>query len=1184
MRLKKQCVALLLGLCMLFACMLPAVADTQAALTLSLVEAEGFANGQEAHVTLLAENDGDAPVQAAFFLALYETDTNRMEAYTYVMDTVSAGADKQWGAGMPIPDTGSYYMKAFAWDDPTGASLVSNVLEIAMGQTGPEEDVAERVEAAILKTGAYVAEKVPSPSVGMESGDWAVFALARAGVQVPAGYYDGYYERAAQRIASEAAKEDGVWDDKVTEVQRVALALTAIGKDPRDVGGEDLLDYSYNKADHFPGIKPDGELGSRQGANELIYALLSVQAHDAYAAPAEPSMDEAEMVDALLSYKAEGGFALSEGGALNADVTAMAVQALAKAYDQPAVKEAVDTALATLSELQSADGQIATENGEVKSLETVAQTIVALTELGMDPDTDARFVKGENSLVDALFAYAEADGSFRHLLTDEESSQMATEQALYALAALDRFYAEKNTLYDMNDVTLTSPAPAGIAIPEEALAANAYETFYYLADQTYLYQGQTVTFVSESEMQAGDQTYPLRNKAVEVTVKTAEDGATIGFTGLTTPVGSVSDKWNLGFGGAVQIAYQSDIPGQAEVRSENENLTELVLSDLPAGTYHLTNGAIYEAANEWSPGIDFGDGKGTVKEGYFGTLPDLTITVAGKPTEEPVGTVSVSIEKRTIGKGDTLPLMQTDLYAGESAWDLLSRVSAAQGIAVKTTGNGDAMYVSAIDGDGEYDYGSVSGWMYCVNDEMPWVGIANYQLQDGDVLRMRYYTAGSMQEDWSAFLPLVDRLAYLIDETNELLASGSYTESSRQAVEEALAAAQPIVDDPQYDSTETEKELVVNEYIGRLMQAVDGLVPGNEEPPSDSEVPDDWENDLWLQYDFKEMSVGDTADIYPRRVPQAVADVINNDVERPNFRFEIVSGDSIALEEVPNSTDPSRTDKVTVTAVKEGVSIVKVSYDAFTHSQGTAFGACSPVNETYAIFHVAGADCGIAIDPGEQLKATRSYDTIYFDKGDTVDYTIKPVVTGADSVTVTVNGKTVEANPNGSYTLPLESRANIIGISAQNSTGATCYYQVVDARKMEIQIVNKTHPGEAPRAGDTLNISFRGITPPMYKLATIYNPYLGSSDQVEYTNAQLGTVVGKSGQGDLATNNDFDVVVEEAGTYQFTGGRILSKWFGEELGEDKNIQGQGNPNLGAGTHEGYFSTLPDFAITVAAAE
>lgn len=118
--------------------------------------------------------------------------------------------------------------------------------------------------------------------------------------------------------------------------------------------------------------------------------------------------------------------------------------------------------------------------------------------------------------------------------------------------------------------------------------------------------------------------------------------------------------------------------------------------------------------------------------------------------------------------------------------------------------------------------------------------------------------------------------------------------------------------------------------------------------PVPSDIPDDFENDLWLQYDFKELQVGETADIYPRRVPQIVSDVVANDVFRPTFHFEVVSGRSVELD--ADKTD----DKVTVTAKRPGNTIIKVTYDAVEY-KGTEYGATAASNAAYVVFSVSKA-------------------------------------------------------------------------------------------------------------------------------------------------------------------------------------------------------------------------------------
>jgi len=85
--------------------------------------------------------------------------------------------------------------------------------------------------------------------------------------------------------------------------------------------------------------------------------------------------------------------------------------------------------------------------------ESCAQVIVALTALGIDPETDPRFVKNGMSPVDAMCLFAAPNGGFAHIPGDTVNG-MATEQGQYALAAYFRFKEGKTALYDMRDVTL----------------------------------------------------------------------------------------------------------------------------------------------------------------------------------------------------------------------------------------------------------------------------------------------------------------------------------------------------------------------------------------------------------------------------------------------------------------------------------------------------------------------------------------------------------------------------------------------------------------------------------------------------------------------------------------------------------------------------------------------------------
>lgn len=679
-------------------------------------------------------------------------------------------------------------------------------------------------------------------------------------------------------------------------------------------------------------------------------------------------------------------------------------------------------------------------------------------------------------------------------------------------------------------------------------------------------------------------------------------------------------------------------------------------------------------------------------------------------TKEVKGQVVLAGEAFTLGQGYFYYPTKVDFYEGDTCADVILRAFEEAGIeaeygsgylkALKGVDKGyaclpkyletylEANGVTLEENDdewlGEFDYTSMSGWMYTVNGQMANVGMGSYPVSQGDVIRLQFSTYGygyDIGAGWGASAEMADKTEmtqFLSDVTEEVannLIMGDYlwklfpdaltvsdvvkdlTEADLSSkapgwicgditdgvTEEALsnivnqtydsmineydwdlvnnylserkdAASEYLYNyrrSEQNDENGKDWEEAVEEGINNVQNAEDaqavvdafkkarsilntlannGEEPDPVEPSVPSDIPDDFENDLWLQYDFKELQVGETADIYPRRVPQIVSDAVANDVFRPTFHFEVVSGNSIELD--TTATD----DKVTVTAKRPGNSIIKVTYDA-TEYKGKEYGATAASNAAYVVFSVSKedpADTGISIRPKASIEVGEpltSYDTIYFTDGDTVDYTYYLAVDNADSVKVTCNGHEVKSGKDGAYVLPLENRSNIIGVTAKNDKGTRYFYQVIDARKIEINVANQSNPGKPLETGDTATISFKGIANPVYKLATIYNPTIpnfwgGKGTYVEYTNESLSdeTFKGYCSQWDLATKNSFDVTFDESGDYTFTGGRIFSSWWGSQLGADKGVYGQGDPNLNAPILERYFCELPDFTVKVAKSE
>lgn len=328
-------------------------------------------------------------------------------------------------------------------------TLVKNlaVLEAAEDKLAKLEELKE-VLGIYETTGDYM-EDLGTPAPGSVGGEWMVVGLVRAGRELKD--LDAYYEAAEKFVQENADENSRLHKAKSTENARMILALTAMGKDVTNVGGHNLLD-GLNSMEYV----------QKQGINGPIWALIAFDSGN-YATPAGDVSRE-NLLDVILNARLEdGGWAL--GGELSdADMTGMALQALAPYYEtNEDVAAAVDAAIEALSLMQAADGSFSGIDG--KSSESIAQVIVALSALGIDADTDPRFIKNGISALDALCTFYVEDGGFRHI-PDGELDGMATEQAYYALTAYFRMVEGKTALYDMTDV-VDMGGDKEIALPAE---------------------------------------------------------------------------------------------------------------------------------------------------------------------------------------------------------------------------------------------------------------------------------------------------------------------------------------------------------------------------------------------------------------------------------------------------------------------------------------------------------------------------------------------------------------------------------------------------------------------------------------------------------------------------------------------------------------------------------------------
>ena len=306
---------------------------------------------------------------------------------------------------------------------------------------------ASSVQNEVQGSAAYMVSAVKAPEVGSIGGEWAIIGLARSGYSVPADYYDEYYTRVEKYVKNCSGV---LHERKYTEYSRVVLALTAIGRDPSKVAGYNLL-------------MPLGDFEKTiwQGLNGPIWALIALDSGN-YEIPKNPAAKTQATrqlyIDEILNNQMkDGGWSLTGTGDSDVDITAMALQALAKYQDQKAVKTATDKALTYLSNVQDRKGGFASWG--TTNVESVAQVVVAFCELGMDLN-DSRFVKNSHGLVENLLSFRQSNGGFYHVMDGSDgNNQMSAEQGFYALVAIDRAENGKNSLYRMGDVVKNNSKP-----------------------------------------------------------------------------------------------------------------------------------------------------------------------------------------------------------------------------------------------------------------------------------------------------------------------------------------------------------------------------------------------------------------------------------------------------------------------------------------------------------------------------------------------------------------------------------------------------------------------------------------------------------------------------------------------------------------------------------------------------
>ncbi|MDD6235165.1 MAG: DUF4430 domain-containing protein [Lachnospiraceae bacterium] len=524
--------------------------------------------------------------------------------------------------------------------------------------------------------------------------DWFIIYMKQYGITVD---YEAY-NTALDRYLKSAGSL------KATDYERIGLVKACLGYDSNFI-----IDTINSKT-------------GMGGIMSTIYGLMLAVSND-YVSPDRII----EIADSLVSLQmADGGWNLS-GAHSDADVTAMALQALSSVRSY-GYEDSIQKGIARLMSLQKDDAGYASYG--VNNSESTAQVLMALCALNIDYRTDTRFIKNGHTVLDALMGYRTTEGAFSHT-KGGQSNSLATTQALGALVCAENYEKHGTFIYRYGNIQ-SRPAEDETQPAVKPSSEQTTETV-----SLPIGEDNTVTTQYEQEVTGQDET-----------------------TGKETIVDDVIETTH----------------GE---QSSAETLTGESISDKHEETETYTTEHITE-----SGGHDGGISGRTIKiiiifaiaiisamiiiimaafkkinlkrAGITGIICALLILAAALSKFETVsehyetGKNGDYVSQITIKGYDDVILDTTQIYIsdGDTVFDQLLKAVSEDRINIDYTGSRTAgtIYVRSIDGLAEFDHGSMSGWTYYVNGVMPDVSCASYEIHEGDVIEWIYTDGGDYEE------------------------------------------------------------------------------------------------------------------------------------------------------------------------------------------------------------------------------------------------------------------------------------------------------------------------------------------------------------------------------------------------------------------------------------------------------
>nr|WP_316615125.1 DUF4430 domain-containing protein [uncultured Ruminococcus sp.] len=446
----------------------------------------------------------------------------------------------------------------------------------------------------------------------------------------------------------------------------------------------------------------------------------------------------------------EGGWAVM-GSWGDVDVTAMTLQALAPHYGgRGDVTAAVDRAVSWLSGRQLNSGGFKTMGAE--NCESAAQVVMALSDLGIDPQNDGRFSKNGTSVMEAMLDYRLSNGGFSH--TGSDGNATATVEVFCALTAYRRMRYGQGSFYQLDYVVHGTPSDNGSGGSGQSGSSGGGSRSGGNSGSNGSSSSGGSDHSGDSQAQVdsnGNRIITINGQRFIESTNAAGERVTVNVSETENPPretrvfsdehgdfqSSATDDTTLhaasadesGSGGYKPYAILGVIAVAGGVcavlyllKKRNKKHYIAVAMIAAAGVLFilLTN---FESAEEhYQP---------PETEGDF----TVTLSIRCDTIKE--------LEKKNNTIPDSCVILDTAEFSassGDTVYDVLQDAARTYRILIDNRGSDGAAYIAGIDGLYEFDYGELSGWMYRVNGEFPDVGCQSRTVRDGDNIEWLYTT------------------------------------------------------------------------------------------------------------------------------------------------------------------------------------------------------------------------------------------------------------------------------------------------------------------------------------------------------------------------------------------------------------------------------------------------------------